>query len=76
MDKYEANIFRGLVAWIYFLSQNCRERQYPAKELNREVSTPKMGSSKRLKKVARFLVMRRRIVWIFEWHAEVDLAET
>ena len=76
VDEYEATIFRGLVARINFLSQDCPELQYPAKELSREMSSPKVGSWKRLKKVARFLVGRKRIVWRFEWQAEVDLIET
>ena len=76
VDKYEATIFRGLVARINFLSQDCPELQYPAKELSREMSSPKVGSWKTFKKVARFLVRRQRVVWRFEWQSEVDTVET
>jgi hypothetical protein len=76
VDKYEAKVFRGLVARINFLSQDCPELQYPAKELSREMNKPKVGSWKRLKKVARFMLKRQRIVWRFEWQAEVDIIET
>jgi hypothetical protein len=75
VDSYEATSFRGLVARVNFLSQDCPELQYPAKELSREMSSPKVGSWKRLKKVARFMVKRRRVVWRFEWQAEVDTVE-
>ena len=76
VDKYEATIFRGMVARINFISQDCPELQYPAKELSREMSSPKVGSWTRLKKVARFLVRRQRVIWKFEWQAEVDIIET
>jgi hypothetical protein len=75
VDNYDATTFRGLVARINFLSQDCPELQYPAKELSREMCKPKCGSWKRLKKVARFLVKRRRVVWKFGWQDEVSIIE-
>jgi hypothetical protein len=46
------------------------------KELSREMSSPTIGSWKRLEKTARFLVKRTRVVWRFEWQTEADTVET
>ena len=50
---------------------NSPELQFPAKELSKEISRPSVGSWRRLKKVVRFLVGRRRVVWEFAFQEEV-----
>ena len=60
VDKRAATVFRNLMAIVSFLSQDCLEPQYPAKELSREMSSPKVGSWKGAKKVDRFIVALAR----------------
>ena len=40
------------------------------------MAKPTRGSWKRIKKAARYLVGRKRIVWLFVWQDEMDLAYT
>ena len=66
----EATAFRACVARLNFLGQDSPELQFPAKELSKEMARPTHGSWHRLKKVVRFLVGRRRVVWKFGWQEE------
>ena len=60
-------MFRGLAARMNFLSQDSPDLQYPIKDCSREMANPIRGSWKRMKKVARYLVGRKRIVWNFHY---------
>ena len=71
MDACEATEFRAAVARLNFLGQDSPDLQFPAKELSKDMAKPRRGSWKRLKKVVRFLVGRRRVVWRFAWQEEV-----
>ena len=41
--------------------------QFGIKECSREMAAPTRGSWRRLKKVARYLVGRERVIWRFRW---------
>ena len=60
VDREEAKLFRSVVARLNFLSLDCPDLRFPVKQCSREMGTPKRGSFKGLKKMARFLVGRKR----------------
>ena len=66
--------FRGLAARLNFLSQDSPDLQFPIKQCCRDMANPKMGSFAGLKKIARYLVERKRVVWKFEWQDECGYA--
>ena len=70
LDKEEATIFRGLAARMNFLGLDCPDLQFPIKQCSREMAKPQRGSWKRMKKIARYLIGRKRIVWDFAWQCE------
>ena len=51
----EATVFRGVAA-----------RELPVKQMSRDMAKPTVGSCRRMKKIARYLVNRKRIIWHFE----------
>ena len=67
-----AKDFRANAARMNFLSLDCPDIQFPSKNCSREMSCPKVGSWKILKKLVRYLVGRGAVVWKFEWQDEVD----
>ena len=70
LDPCEATAYRAICARLNFLAQDSPELQFPAKELSRSTARPTVGSWARLKKTARFLVRRRRVVWSFGFQEE------
>ena len=60
LEKEEATVFRGVAARANFLSLGCLDLQFPVKQMSREMAKPKVGSWKRMKKIARYLVNRKR----------------
>ena len=70
LEPAEARTFSGLVARANFVAQDSPDLQFPVKELSQEMSSPKVGSWKRLKKFARYLLGRGSMVWRFEWQDE------
>ena len=69
-EPQEATEFRGLAARIHFLSLDCPDLQFPVKQMSREMAKPTRGSWVRMKKVARYLLNRERVVWKFGWQDE------
>ena len=61
----EAKEFRAAVARLNHLGQDSPDVQFPAKVLSSEMANPTAASWRRLKKVVRFLVGRKRVVWRF-----------
>ena len=57
MDPKSATEFRGLVARLNYMSQDCPDLQFPIKQCSREMANPKWGSLKKLKKVASSLFL-------------------
>ena len=64
------NNFRGVAARANFLSLDCPDLQFPVKQMSMEMAKPIVASWKRMKKIARYLVNRKRVVWHFKWHLE------
>jgi hypothetical protein len=67
LDKDEAKIFRGLAARLNFMSLDCPDLQFAIKQSSRDMAKPTVGSWKHLKKVARYLVGVKRVVWKFKY---------
>jgi hypothetical protein len=74
LDKEEAKVFRGLAARLNFLSLDCPDLQFPTKGCAREMAKPTRGSWKEMKKLARYLVGRKRVLWEFRWQDEPKYA--
>jgi hypothetical protein len=72
----EATEFRGLAARMNFLSQDSPDLQFPVKHTSREMAKPKNGSWKRIKKIARYLLNRDSVVWMFKWQDDPGYAHT
>eukprot|EP00973_Karenia_brevis_P063996 8893522-Karenia_brevis.AAC.1 len=53
-----------------FVSLDCPDMQFQIKQSSREMSNPTGRSWTHLKKVARYLVRVKRIVWTFGWQDE------
>ena len=66
----EVTSFRAIAARINFLGQDCPDLQFPAKEVCREMSAPTRRSWDKMKKLARYLVHRRAVVYRYEWQEE------
>ena len=65
----EAKEFRAAVARLNYLGQDSPDVQFPAKVLSAEMVSPTTGSWRRLKKVVRFLVGRKGVIWRFPWQS-------
>jgi hypothetical protein len=62
LDKAEAKKFRGVVARLNYLSGDCPDLQFPVKQCTREMANPTWGSWKGVKKIARYLLVRKRLM--------------
>jgi hypothetical protein len=65
MSKAEATEFRALAARANFLALDRLDIQFAVKELCRSMSSPKQGSWGSLKRLARYLLEKPRVVWNF-----------
>ena len=74
MGREEAKEYRGVAARLNFLSLDCPDLQFPIKDAQRDMGSPKRGSWKRIKKIARYLVGRKKVVWDFKWQEEPGLS--
>ena len=70
MVKVEATKFRGVAARLHFLGQDSPDLQYPVKEFTKDIARPSRGSCKKAKKVARYLVHKKAVVWKYGWQEE------
>ena len=73
LSESEATKFRGLAARVNFLAQDCPDLQFPAKEVCRDMSFPTVASWARLKRLARYLVTRKAVIFQYEWQDEGKL---
>ena len=60
-------LYRSIVASINYMSTDQPDIQYACKEACRDMSAPTAGSWLKLKRLARHLVKRERIIWRFPW---------
>ena len=56
-----------------FLAQDCPNLQFPAMEVCRDMSFPTVASWARLKRLARYLVTRKAVIFQYEWQDEGKL---
>ena len=70
LANQEATEFRRVVARMNFLAQDSPDLQYPVKEVAREMAKPRWGSWGKLKRVVRYLVGRRAVVWHYDWQTK------
>jgi hypothetical protein len=66
----EVTSFRALAARLSYLSQDCADIQFPAKEICREMARPIAGSFRRVKVLARFMLRRLAVVVTSRWQQE------
>ena len=66
-------MFRGLAARLNFLARDCPNLQFPAKEVCRDMWVLTVASWKRLKRLARYLVTWKAVVFRYEWQDDGSL---
>ena len=66
----EATEFRGHSARLNFLGQDSPDLQFPVKQVSRDMAKPLRGSWGKMKKIARYLVGRKRVLWVYRWQDE------
>ena len=70
LSPEQATTFRALAARGNFLSQDRVDVSFATKELCREFAAPANSSNLRLKRLARFLIDARRLVYRYDWSTE------
>ena len=59
--------YRSIVASVNYMATDQPDLQYACKEACRDMSAPTEASWQKLKKIARYLVGRERVVWRYPW---------
>ena len=72
LDKKETKEFRGIAATLNYMSQDGPDLQFPIKSVTKLMARPTRGSWKVAKKVARYLIGRKNVVWEFAWQDPVS----
>ena len=67
LASQEASEFRARAARANFMSQDCPDVKFATKEVCREMSAPTEGSWARLKHLVRYLLLRDKAVYRYEW---------
>ena len=70
LDKGVGSNYRSVGARFNYLQQDCPDIQYGTKEVCRGMANPTERDWECLKKLARYLVGRERVVWKYEWQDE------
>ncbi len=65
LERGEAKEYRGLAARFNFSGLDCPDLQFPIKRSSREMAKATKGSWSEMKKSARYLLNRKKIVWKF-----------
>ena len=71
----DITLFRGVAARSNYLGMDRPDIQFSAKELCREMSAPTLTSLRKMKRLARYLKFRPRLVWKYPWQAKVNLLD-
>jgi hypothetical protein len=69
LGKNEATKYRAVVARAIYLMQDRTDIQFATKELSRRMSNPRIGDWKKLKRLARYLIGRERVVNLYRWQS-------
>ena len=72
LSPEQATTFRALAARGFFLAQDRVDVAFATKELCREFAAPANASNVRLKRLARFLIDAKRLVYRYDWLSEAD----
>ena len=59
--------YRSIVASVNYMATDQPDLQYACKEACRDMSAPTEASWQKLKKIARYLVGREKVVWRYPW---------
>ena len=71
LDKSEASKYRAGVARLNYAAQDRSDIQFAVKELSRKMAAPDEGDKKALKRLARYLVDKTRVVQHYDWQNDV-----
>jgi hypothetical protein len=67
LEGPEITEFRAMAARLNFMAQDCPDVQFAAKEICREMAGPTGSSWSRVKRLARYLLLRTKAVFEYEW---------
>jgi hypothetical protein len=68
----EETKFRAMAARCNYLALDRADIQYPTKEICRGMANPSKGDVRKLRRLVRYLVERRRVVFVFEFQKYVS----
>ena len=66
LGKEEGKVFRGLAARMNYMGMDDVDLLFGSKACSKEMARPTMGSWKKMKKVARYILGREAVVWLFK----------
>ena len=69
LDREEARQFRGLAARLNYISGDRVDIQYAVKESARQMANPRLSSMVMVKRIAKYLLGRLRLVMKFQWQS-------
>ena len=72
LGALEARAFRWLAARANYLAADRPDIQYAVKQLCRGMANPDKGDMAKLRRLARYLISRPRLVWRFRYQEEDD----
>ena len=75
LDKGNALVYRACVARANYMVQDRSDVQYAVKELCRSMSSPTQSDWLALKRLARYLIGRTRVVVKFQYQGRVDIVD-
>ena len=75
LEKGKATKYRKIAARANYLASDRIDIQYSVKEVCRLMAKPTEGGWKKLKRLARYLKGRPRVVWQYRWQGERDHVE-
>ena len=72
LDKTKATQYRAIAARANYLAQDRFDIQFAAKQICREMSSPTVGSWRRLKRLGRYLLQYPTVTWRFEKNVGIE----
>ena len=70
LEEEEIKVYRKCAATLNYLSQDSSDVSFGTKEACRGMAAPTRGDYRRMKKVVRYILGRKEVIWRFEWQAE------
>ncbi|MDA8582761.1 reverse transcriptase domain-containing protein [bacterium] len=75
LNEADSSSFRKLVARANYLALDRADIQFAVKDLCRAMSKPRVGDMKKLKRLARYLLGKPRMIQQYEWQGVVQEVE-